>query len=63
MKATVWNDAIQMIITFTMFLLLIIVGSINVGGFGYALSNANEAGRLTILKPETLVAWYLYTYV
>jgi len=53
MKATVWNDAIQMCITTLCFLLLIILGSIHVGGFGHALANADEGGRLTIFKAAT----------
>lgn len=55
MKATVWNDAVQMFVILFCFIIILIIGSNDVGGFGYAIRNADAGGRLTIFKKETSV--------
>jgi len=53
MKATVWNDAVQMFVILFCFIIVIILGSIQVGGFAHAIREADSGGRLTLFKAET----------
>ena len=45
MRATIWNDAFQMVIVLVSFLLLTIFGAIATDGLGNAMEIASEGGR------------------
>ena len=46
MKATVWNDFMQMIIIALTLILVIIFGLVKGGGFGEVWSISDEGGRI-----------------
>lgn len=50
LKAVIWTDAIQMCIFCLSLVLIFILGTVAVGGFGTVFSAAYEGGRLEILK-------------
>ncbi len=50
MRATVWNDAFQMLVILAAFLIAVIIGADKVGGFQYAMDTAREGGRLDMNK-------------
>lgn len=64
LKAVVWTDAVQMILIYASYLLVITAGALHVGGFTNMISLADEAGRITIFNwspspYETFTSWTL----
>ncbi len=55
MRATVWNDAFQMLIVLTGFSLLLGLGADSVGGLDKALDIADKGGRITFGIDECVV--------
>lgn len=50
MKAVVWTDVVQTIIMFGAMVLIIVKGTIDVGGFGEVYRKAKESGRIETPK-------------
>lgn len=46
MKAVVWTDVIQLTMMLGAIILVMVKGSIDIGGFGYVWSKAVESGRI-----------------
>lgn len=64
LKAVVWTDAVQMILIYASYILVITAGVLHVGGFGNMIRLADEGGRIKIfnwsLSPyETFTSWAL----
>ena len=52
MRATVWNDAFQMVIVLTGLTLLLALGVDSLGGLGNVLDIADRGGRITFGAEE-----------
>ena len=52
MRATVWNDAFQMVIVLTGLTLLLALGADSLGGLGNVLDIADRGGRITFGAEE-----------
>lgn len=50
LKAVVWTDAIQMCIFCLSLVVIFVLGTIAVGGFGAVFSAAQAGGRLELFK-------------
>lgn len=50
LKAVVWTDVVQTIIMLGAMLLIIVKGTIDIGGPGVVFSKAKESGRLELPK-------------
>lgn len=46
LKAVVWTDVVQTLIMFGAMVLIIVKGTIDVGGFGVVYQKAKESGRI-----------------
>lgn len=46
LKAVVWTDVVQLVMMFGAIALVIIKGTIDVGGFGFVWNKASESGRI-----------------
>ncbi|XP_035826661.1 sodium-coupled monocarboxylate transporter 2, partial [Aplysia californica] len=61
-KSVVWTDAFQTVVIFIGILMIIIKGSIAIGGFTTAISVARSQGRLSMeewsLDPRTKYTWW-----
>nr|XP_037281084.1 sodium-coupled monocarboxylate transporter 2-like [Rhipicephalus microplus] len=64
LKAVVWTDAVQMILIYASYFLVITAGVLHVGGFGNMITLAEEGGRVKVfdwnLSPyQTFTSWSL----
>lgn len=59
LKAVVWTDVVQLMMMFGAIALVIIKGTIDVGGFGYVWEKALESGRIE--GPEYVMSYYMYS--
>ncbi|KAK8757991.1 hypothetical protein V5799_004378 [Amblyomma americanum] len=62
LKAVVWTDAVQMVLIYASYLLVIIGAALHVGGFKNMFKLAEEGGRVTIFNwspspYETFTSW------
>lgn len=46
LKAVVWTDVVQLVMMFGAIALVIIKGTIDVGGFGFVWETASKSGRI-----------------
>lgn len=56
LKAVVWTDVVQLVMMFGAIALVIIKGTIDVGGFGFVWDKASESGRIE--GPEYVIINY-----
>lgn len=48
LKAVVWTDVVQLVMMFCAILLVMIKGTIDVGGLGFVWEKATESGRIEL---------------
>lgn len=50
MKAVVWTDVFQIGLMFGSMIMVVLRGTIDLGGLGYVFDRASEGGRLEFFK-------------
>lgn len=50
MKAVVWTDVFQITLMFGSMIVVVLRGTIDLGGLGYVFDKAQEGGRLEFFK-------------
>lgn len=61
LKAVVWTDVVQLVMMFFAIALVIIKGTIDVGGFGFVWDKALASGRIEGPEYVNIINYYYYT--